>query len=426
MGRPMTISEKIIAAHAGKESVKPSDIVEVVPDVLMANDVTTPPAIEEMAKMGADRVFDPERVVFVMDHFTPNKDIRSATMCQKAREFARAQGIRRFFDGGYGIEHVVLPELGIVRPGDLVIGADSHTTTYGGLGAFSTGVGQTDLAGALALGKIWLKVPETIRCVFKGNLPKWVGGKDLVLAVIGRIGVDGALYRALEFAGEVLRQIDMDGRFTMCNMAIEAGGKAGIVEPDEHTEEYVKRTESEYARPMKWGFVRGDPDAQVAKTIEIQVSDMEPQVAAPHIPSNVVPVSKLKDVTIDQVVIGSCTNGRLSDLRAAAEVLRGKKVSRWVRTLVVPGSQRVFLQALKEGIVETLAEAGAAISVPTCGPCFGGHTGALGAGERCVSTTNRNFVGRMGHEKSELYLANPAVAAASAVLGRIAHPEEVV
>ncbi|NPV71979.1 MAG: 3-isopropylmalate dehydratase large subunit [Firmicutes bacterium] len=421
----MTISEKIIAIHAGKDSVKPGDIVEVAPDVLMANDVTAPPAIEEMAKMGADKVFDPDRVVFVMDHFTPNKDIRSATMCQKAREFAKKQGIRRFFDGGYGIEHVVLPELGIVRPGDLIVGADSHTTTYGGLGAFSTGVGQTDLAGAMALGKIWLKVPETIRCVFNGNLPKWVGGKDLVLAVIGRIGVDGALYCALEFAGEAMRQLDMDGRFTMCNMAIEAGGKAGIVEPDESTEEYVKEAQSEYARPMKWGPVRGDPGAPAFKILEFQVGDMEPQVAAPHIPSNVVPVSRLKDVKIDQVVIGSCTNGRLNDLRVAAEVLKGKKVDRWVRALAVPGSQRVFLQALKEGIIQTLAEAGVAISAPTCGPCFGGHTGAITAGERCVSTTNRNFVGRMGHEKSELYLANPAVAAASAILGRIAHPGEV-
>ncbi len=423
--QPMTISEKIIALHAGKDRVRPGDIVEVTPDVLMANDVTAPPAIEEMAKMGARRVFDPDRIVFVMDHFTPNKDVRSATMCQKARDFAGSQGIKRFFDGGYGIEHVILPELGIVRPGDLIVGADSHTTTYGGLGAFATGVGQTDLAAAMALGRTWLKVPETIRCVFNGTLPVWVGGKDLVLAVIGRIGVDGALYCALEFAGEAMKQVDMDGRFTMCNMAIEAGGKAGIVEPDDLTEAYVRGAHSEYERPAAWGVVRGDPDARVARILEFDVEGMEPQVAAPHIPSNVVPVSRLKDVKIDQVVIGSCTNGRLGDLRLAAGVLKGRKVSRGVRALAVPGSRSVFLQALKEGVIQVLAEAGVTISAPTCGPCFGGHTGVLAAGEKCVSTTNRNFVGRMGHETSELYLANPAVAAASAVLGRIGHPEEV-
>lgn len=425
MSKAMTISEKIIAMHAGIEYVAPGDIVEVRPDLLMANDVTAPPAIAEMAKMNATRVFDPDRIVLVMDHFTPNKDLRSARACQQAREFAKKQGIKRFFDAGFGIEHVVLPELGMVHPGDLIIGADSHTVTYGALGAFATGVGQTDLAALMALGRTWLKVPETIRCVFEGKLPYWIGGKDLVLAAIGRLGVDGALYCALEFAGQAIRELDMDGRLTMCNMAIEAGAKAGIVEPDELTQRFVEMAQSEYSTPARWPAVRSDPEAPVKQVLTFDVTNMEPQVAAPHLPSNVHPVSELKHVKIDQVVIGSCTNGRLSDLRVAASVLKGKKVNRWVRAFAIPGSQQVYMAALREGIIQTLAEAGVVVTAPTCGPCFGGHTGVIADGEKCVSTTNRNFVGRMGHESSEVYLAGPAVAAASAIAGRIAHPEEV-
>ncbi|MGB9866593.1 MAG: 3-isopropylmalate dehydratase large subunit [Bacillota bacterium] len=425
MSRPMTISEKIIALHAGMEQVQPGDIVEVKPDLLMANDVTAPPAISEMFKMNATRVFDPDRIAFVMDHFTPNKDLRTARACRQTREFAAKQGIKRFFDAGFGIEHVVLPELGMVHPGDLVIGADSHTVTYGALGAFATGVGQTDLAALMAIGRTWLKVPETIRCVFQGKLPRWVGGKDLVLTVIGRLGVDGALYCALEFAGPAIHELNMDGRFTMCNMAIEAGAKAGIIEPDETTQRFVEAAKSEYSTPPRWPVARSDPDAPVKQVVTFDVTDMEPQVAAPHLPSNVHPVSKLAGIPIDQVVIGSCTNGRLSDLRMAASILKGKRVSPRVRAFAIPGSQQVYMAALREGIIEALVEAGVVVTAPTCGPCFGGHTGVIADGERCVSTTNRNFVGRMGHETSEVYLAGPAVAAASAVAGRIAHPEEV-
>lgn len=398
----MTLVEKILAAHAGRAEVRPGEIVQVRPDLLMTNDVSGPIAVDVFKSMGAARVFDEEKVVIILDHFTPNKDIKAAKASSKMRAFARDYGIKHFYDAGFGIEHVVLPEMGLVYPGDVVIGGDSHTVTYGGLGAFATGVGSTDLAGAMALGEIWLKVPETIRFEFRGRPGAWVGGKDLILLAIGRIGVSGALYCAMEFGGEAVAGLGLDGRFTMCNMAIEAGAKAGIVEPDENTKDCVYRS-----------------------VVEFDVTDMAPQVAAPHLPSNVKPVCEFKDVRIHQVIIGSCTNGRISDLRAAAEILKGRKVDKWVRTLVIPGSQEIYRQAVKEGLIEVFIESGAIVTCPTCGPCFGGHTGALDEGERCVSTTNRNFLGRMGHEKSEIYLAGPYVAASSAVAGRIAHPGEV-
>ncbi|MDK2881771.1 MAG: 3-isopropylmalate/(R)-2-methylmalate dehydratase large subunit [Bacillota bacterium] len=433
----MTITEKILAAHAGRDKVCPGEIVEVRPDLLMTNDISGPIAVDVFKSMGAARVFDREKVVIILDHFTPNKDVKAAKSSSKMREFARSQGLVHFYDAGFGIEHVVLPELGLIKPGDLVIGADSHTVTYGALGAFATGVGSTDLAGAMALGQIWLKVPETIRFEFKGKPNRWIGGKDLILLAIGRIGVSGALYCAMEFGGEAIASLGMDGRFTMCNMAIEAGAKAGIVEPDEKNLEWLKEIRArrgmgeisgnEADGPWNETIVRlrSDGDCNYKSIITFDVSELEPQVAVPHLPSNVRPVSELKDVKIHQVVIGSCTNGRISDLRAAAEILKGKKVSKWVRTLVIPGSQAVYKQALEEGLIDVFVDSGAIVSAPTCGPCFGGHMGALDEGERCVSTTNRNFVGRMGHEKSEVYLSGPYVAAASAIAGRIAHPEEV-
>ncbi|HHW17612.1 MAG TPA: 3-isopropylmalate dehydratase large subunit [Firmicutes bacterium] len=420
----MTITEKILAVHAGKEKVRPGEIVQVRPDLLMTNDISGPIAVDVFKSMGAARVFDPEKVVIVLDHFTPNKDVKAAKSSTKMREFARSQGIVHFYDAGFGIEHVVLPELGLVRPGDLVIGGDSHTVTYGALGAFATGVGSTDLAGAMALGEIWLKVPETIRFEFTGKPSRWIGGKDLILLAIGRIGVSGALYCAMEFGGEAIANLGMDGRFTMCNMAIEAGAKAGIVEPDEKTLAWLNEIRGDISS-QTIGLLHSDEDCAYKSVIRFDVSDLEPQVAVPHLPSNVRPVSELKDVEIHQVVIGSCTNGRISDLRAAAEILRGRKVNKWVRTLIVPGSQRVYRQALQEGLVDVFIDSGAIVAAPTCGPCFGGHTGVLDEGERCVSTTNRNFLGRMGHEKSEVYLSGPYVAAASAIAGRIAHPEEV-
>lgn len=430
----MTVTEKILAAHAGKETVRPGEIVEVRPDLLMANDVSGPIAVDVFQSMGAARVFDPDKVVIVLDHFTPNKDTKAAKSSAKMREFARSQGIVHFYDAGFGIEHVVLPELGLIGPGGLVIGADSHTVTYGALGAFATGVGSTDLAGAMALGQIWLKVPETIRFEFNGRPSRWVGGKDLILLAIGRVGVSGALYCAMEFGGEAIADLGMDGRFTMCNMAIEAGAKAGIVEPDEKTLAWLGeirrrwQTQGEHSGdvlPHVADRLRSDKDCTYKSVIAFDVSDLEPQVAVPHLPSNVRPISELKDVKIHQVVIGSCTNGRISDLRAAAEILRGRKVDKWVRTLIIPGSQGVYRQALREGLIDVFVDSGAIVAAPTCGPCFGGHLGILDEGERCVSTTNRNFLGRMGHEKSEVYLSGPYVAAASAIAGRLAHPEEV-
>ncbi|TEB07981.1 2,3-dimethylmalate dehydratase large subunit [Pelotomaculum schinkii] len=418
----MTITEKILAAHAGRKRVSPGELINARVDLTLGNDITAPVAVREFERIGVAGVFDRERVALVPDHFTPNKDIKSAGQVAILREFARKHDLPNFFEvGRMGIEHCLLPEQGLVGPGDLIIGADSHTCTYGALGAFSTGVGSTDLAAAMALGEIWLKVPETIKFVFEGELQPWVGGKDLILHVIGDIGVDGARYQAMEFAGPAIENLSMDGRFTMCNMAIEAGGKNGIVAPDEKTRAFV---EGRCRRPYR--FYRSDPDAGYKEVRRYDASRVEPQVAFPHLPENSRPISDVGDVEIQQVVIGSCTNGRMEDLRAAAMVIKGKKVHKNVRLIIFPGTQEIYLQALREGLIETLVEAGGAVSTPTCGPCLGGHMGILAAGERCVATTNRNFVGRMGHTESEVYLSNPAVAAASAVLGRIAGPTEVL
>ena len=416
----MTLAETILAAHSGKKVLSPGDFINVRPDMILSNDITAPIAIKEFRRLGVKKVFDPKKIVMVPDHFVPNKDIASAEQAKMLREFAQEQGIIYFECGQMGIEHVLLHEQGLVLPGDVVIGADSHTCTYGALGAFATGMGSTDIATAMATGEIWMKVPQTIRFVYHGRLPKWVGGKDLILYTIGKIGVDGALYAAMEFTGEAIDNLSMDGRFTMSNMAIEAGGKAGLCRADGKTVKYVTpRAKRPYA------VYELSPASECAQVIEYDVSKLEPQVAAPHLPSNVKPVSVLKDVKIHQSVIGSCTNGRLEDLRLAASVIKGKKVAPYVRCIVIPGSQQVYLDAMEEGLVRIFIDAGCAFSTPTCGPCLGGHMGILAAGERAISTTNRNFVGRMGSPKSEVYLANPAVAAASAVLGRIASPEEL-
>jgi len=426
-----TLAEKIIAAHlAGGEGdtlshssneVSPRDLVEATVDVVLSNDITAPIAIREFERLGVERVFDPDRVVMVADHFAPNKDIQSAEQCRQMRQFARAQGLPNHFDvGSMGIEHVLLPEQGLVVPGDVVVGADSHTCTYGALGAFATGMGSTDIAVAMATGRVWMRVPETIRVVYRGRLQPWVGGKDLILYTIGQIGVSGARYMAIEFAGPAIDGLSMAGRFTMANMAIEAGAKAGLFAVDEATRSYL---DGRASRPYR--AYQADSDAAYAQVVEIDVGQIEPQVAFPHLPENARPVSQATDVRIDQAIIGSCTNGRLEDLRVAAGVLRGRRVCADVRCIVIPGSQQVYLDALREGLVETFIEAGAAVSTPTCGPCLGGHMGVLAAGERAVSTTNRNFRGRMGHPESEVYLAGPAVAAASAVAGRIARPEEI-
>lgn len=417
----MTITEKILASHAGRDVVEPGELVNVKVDVALGNDITAPVAIREFERLGVETVWDKDRVVIVPDHFVPNKDIKSAEQVKILREFARKHCLTNFFEvGRMGIEHCLLPEQGLVVPGDLVIGADSHTCTYGALGAFSTGVGSTDLAAAMALGETWLKVPESLKFIYRGELPQWVGGKDLILFTIGEIGVDGALYKAMEFCGPAIEKLNMDGRFTMANMAVEAGAKNGIIAPDNTTWEYVRGRAG-----RGYSFLESDRDADYAEVYEFDVSSLSPQVALPHLPENAKPVEEVTDITIDQVVIGSCTNGRLSDLRQAAGVLKGQKVNSNIRLLVIPGTQEIYRDALKEGIVEVFIEAGAAVSTPTCGPCLGGHMGILAAGERAVATTNRNFVGRMGHPESEVYLANPAVAAASAVLGRIAHPREV-
>lgn len=418
----MNITEKILARACGRDSVQAGDFVNAQLDLALANDITAPLAIKEFEAAGMTRVWDPERVVLVCDHFVPNKDIKSAEQAKLVREFARRQGLTNFFDvGRMGIEHVILPEKGLVVPGDVVIGADSHTCTYGALGAFATGVGSTDLAAGMATGEVWLRVPETIRFNYVGEPGRYVTGKDYILYTIGLTGVDGALYEAMEFGGEAIRALSMDGRFTMCNMAIEAGGKNGIVEPDATTEEYCRGRALREPVMMK-----SDEGAQYDRVIEIDVGAIEPQVAKPHLPSNTVPATELSELKIDQVVIGSCTNGRIEDLRMAAEVLKGRKVHPDVRALVFPGSQLVYQQAMKEGLIDTFIEAEVAVSTPTCGPCLGGHMGILAAGERCVSTTNRNFVGRMGHTKSEVYLAGPYVAAATAIAGTVAVPEEVL
>ncbi|WP_299227780.1 3-isopropylmalate dehydratase large subunit [Sulfurihydrogenibium sp.] len=417
----MTITEKIIAAHAGRDYVEPGELVTVKVDLAIANDITAPLAIKQLEKYGIDKVHDPNKIALVMDHFFPPKDIMSAQQIKISRDFAKKMGIKNYFEGqDSGVMHTLLPEKGYVVPGDLVIGADSHTCTYGGIGAFSTGVGSTDIAYIWATGETWLRVPESMKFVFYNKPQKWVGGKDFVLTVIGKIGVDGALYKAMEYQGEAIRALDIDNRLTIANMAIEAGGKSGIIEPDEKTVEWVrKRTNREFK------LYKSDPDAKYCCEYEFDASKIEPVVACPSLPSNVKPVSEVAGTHIDQVFIGSCTNGRLSDLRIAAAILKGKKVHPEVRCIVIPASDQIYKQALHEGIIEILADAGCLISTSTCGPCLGGHMGILAEGEVCLSTSNRNFVGRMGHPKSQVYLSSPAVAAASAVLGRIAHPDEV-
>jgi 3-isopropylmalate/(R)-2-methylmalate dehydratase large subunit len=420
MGQTMT--EKILAAHAGVEGMRPGQFVEVAVDLVLSNDITAPIAIREFEKLGVERVFDPNRVVMVADHFAPNKDIKSAQQCLAMRQFARQQGLRHHYDvGRMGIEHVLLPEQGLVVPGDVVVGADSHTCTYGALGAFATGMGSTDIAVAMATGRVWMRVPETIRIVYHGELQPWVGGKDLILYTIGQIGVDGARYQAIEFAGATVDNLPMTGRFTMANMAIEAGAKAGLFAVDDSTRAYVAPRAS-----RSYQVFQSDVDAVYARVIEVDASQIEPQVAFPHLPENARPVGHAGDVPIDQVVIGSCTNGWLEDLTVAAGILKGRQVHPDVRCIVIPGTQQVYLEALRQGLVEVFVEAGAVVSTPTCGPCLGGHMGVLAAGERAVSTTNRNFRGRMGDPESEVYLAGPAVAAASAVVGRVAGPEEVL
>lgn len=416
-----TISEKILAAHCGKKTVKAGEFIEPKVDIALGNDVTSPLAIKEFRAVGAKKVFDRNKVVLVMDHFTPNKDINSAEQVKFIREFAKEQKIVNYFEGGnVGVEHALLPEQGIVVPGDLVIGADSHTCTYGALGAFATGVGSTDLAAAMITGKIWLKVPSTIKFVYKGKLSKWVCGKDLILYTIGKIGVDGALYQSMEFTGPVIDKMPMSDRLAMANMAIEAGGKNGIFHPDQITLDYVKNRAK-----RNFKLFESDADAEYADIIEIDCSKISPQVSVPFLPSNTKAAKELKKINIDQVVIGSCTNGRIEDLRIAAKILKGKKVSSNVRLLIIPATPQIYAEALKEGLFEIFLKAGGLISAPTCGPCLGGHMGILAAGERCVATTNRNFVGRMGHTKSEVYLASPAVAAASAIKGCVADPNEL-
>jgi 3-isopropylmalate/(R)-2-methylmalate dehydratase large subunit len=416
-----TITQKILAAHCGKDSVEPGELITAKLDLVLGNDITAPIAIREFEKIGAGCVFDRDRVALVPDHYTPAKDIKSAQQVKEMRDFARKQGITHFFEiGRVGIEHTMLPDMGLVLPGDAVIGADSHTCTYGAIGAFSTGVGSTDLAAAMALGECWLRVPETIKFVYFGKLQKWVGGKDLILHTIGKIGVDGALYCSMELTGETIENLPIADRFTMCNMAIEAGAKNGIVPPDEITLEYVRpRAKREFK------VYKSDPDAAYKEIIEIDCSKLEPQVSFPHLPENAKPLSQVGNVRIDQSVIGSCTNGRIEDLRIAAQVLKGRKVHSDVRLIVLPATREIWTQAMHEGLFDIFVEAGGAVSTPTCGPCLGGHMGCLAEGERAIATTNRNFVGRMGHPKSEVYLAGPAVAAASAVLGRIGGPDEL-
>jgi len=417
-----TITEKILLAHTNKKSIAPGDFIYAKIDMALGNDITAPIAIKEFESTGTKNVFDRKKIALVPDHFTPAKDMKSADQAKILQRFAIKHRIENYFElGEMGIEHALLPEKGLVGPGDLIIGADSHTCTYGALGAFSTGVGSTDLAAGFINGHVWLKVPETIKFVYHGKLGKWVSGKDLILHTIGDIGVDGALYKAMELTGEVIRSLCMDDRLAMCNMAIEAGGKSGIIEPDEITRRYIRGE----GRRVKGEFYKSDKDAKYCEIREYDVKKIEPQVSAPHLPSNAGPVTKFKSIKIDQSVIGSCTNGRISDLRIAAKVLKGKKKDPRVRLIIIPATQKIYLQAIKEGLAEVFLKAGGVFSTPSCGPCLGGHLGILAKGDRAIATTNRNFRGRMGHPDSEVYLSNPAVAAASAVKGRIAHPEEI-
>ena len=424
----MTITQKILADHAGVPEVKAGDLIEAKLDYVLGNDVTTPPAIKIFKQLGVDKVFDKDRVCLIQDHFTPNKDIKSAELCKTMRCFAKEQEIRHFYELGrreMGIEHVILPDNGIVLPGDMVIGADSHTCTYGALGAFSTGVGSTDLACAMARGVTWFRVPEAIRVILKGSFRKYVTGKDLILHLIGMIGVDGALYRSLEFEGEGLKSISMAGRLTICNMAIECGAKNAIFPFDEYTLRFIAKSNPKRFSASDYKIYTADEDAEYVQTIEIDLSEVPLTVALPSIPSNTKKASECTDLKIDQVVIGSCTNGRLEDIGAAAEILKGLKVHEDVRCIIIPGSQKIYRYALEAGWLRIFDDAGCVISTPTCGPCLGGHMGVLAKGERCVSTTNRNFVGRMGDTGSEVILSGVPVAAASAVLGRVGTPDEL-
>jgi 3-isopropylmalate/(R)-2-methylmalate dehydratase large subunit len=417
----MTITEKILAKHAGLESITPGEIINAKIDVALGNDITAPIAIDEFRKCGGTKVFDPEKVVLVPDHFTPNKDIASAEQCQRLRTFAQEQNLPHYFEQGeVGIEHALLPEQGLVLPGDVIIGADSHTCTYGALGAFATGVGSTDLAYAMMTGEAWFRVPETMKFVYEGKPPQWVDGKDLILFTIGDIGVEGASYKAMEFTGEAIARLSMAGRFTMANMAIEAGAKNGIFIPDDRTKAFV-----EERKAREYTFYESDPDADYVAVKHYDISGLEPQVAFPSLPSNVRSIREIDAIPIDQVVIGSCTNGRIEDFRTAAQLLRGRKVAPYVRLIIIPATPTIYRHALEEGLIQVFAESKAVISPPTCGPCLGGHMGVLAKGERAVATTNRNFVGRMGDPESEVYLAGPAVAAASAVLGRIGGPDDL-
>jgi 3-isopropylmalate/(R)-2-methylmalate dehydratase large subunit len=424
-----TISQKILAKHAGLKSVEPGQLINCRVDLVLGNDITAPPAIKEFEKIGVSKVFDKKKIYLVPDHFTPAKDIKSAEQVKMMRHFAKKYGIVNFFEiGCMGVEHALLPEMGAIKPGDLIIGADSHTCTYGALGAFSTGVGSTDMAAGMATGEVWFKVPEQLKFVYLGKLPKWVEAKDLILYTIGQIGVDGARYMSMEFTGPAVKALSVEGRLTMANMAIEAGGKNGIFVPDSKTLAYLKNKIANNHLSFvisHLSLFQSDPDAEYKEIFEWDVSRIEPQISFPHLPSNTKPVSKCSSVKIDQSVIGSCTNGRIEDMRVAAKVLKGKKVNKGVRLLVIPATQKVELQMIKEGLTEIFLKAGAAVSTPTCGPCLGGHMGILAEGEKAIATTNRNFIGRMGHPKSEVYLSNVAVAAASAVAGRIVSPGDL-
>ncbi len=417
----MTMTQKILAAHAGLSEVKAGQLIEANLDLVLGNDITSPVAINEMKKMDNQTVFDKDKIALVMDHFIPNKDIKSAENCKCCRDFAGEHRITNYFDvGEMGIEHALLPEKGLVVAGDAVIGADSHTCTYGALGAFSTGVGSTDMAAGMVTGKAWFKVPSAISFELVGKPGKWISGKDVILHIIGMIGVDGALYQSMEFTGEGIQYLTMDDRFTICNMAIEAGGKNGIFPVDDLAAAYMKEHSTK-----EFTVYQADDDAEYEQTYTIDLSQLKPTVSFPHLPENTKTIDEVGEIAIDQVVIGSCTNGRMDDMRAAAQVMKGRKVAKGVRCIVIPATQAIYLQSMREGLLETFIEAGAVVSTPTCGPCLGGYMGILAAGERCISTTNRNFVGRMGHVDSEVYLASPAVAAASAVLGRIACPCEL-
>ena len=417
----MTMTQKILAKHAGLESVRSGQLIEAELDMILGNDITSPVAINEFKKLGIDKVFNRDKISIVPDHFTPNKDIKAAEQCKVVREFVKSKKISNYFEvGQMGIEHALLPEKGLTVAGDVIIGADSHTCTYGALGAFSTGVGSTDMAAGMATGKAWFKVPSAIKFNLTGKPSKWVSGKDVILHIIGMIGVDGALYKSMEFTGDGIANLTMDDRFTIANMAIEAGGKNGIFPVDDITREYMKEHSK---RP----FVEysADDDAEYEQVYDINLAEIKPTGAFPHLPENTHTVDSIDDIKIDQVVIGSCTNGRIDDLRCAAKILEGRKVAKGLRVIVIPATQKIYLQAIEEGLVQTFINAGAVVSTPTCGPCLGGYMGILAEGERCVSTTNRNFVGRMGHVDSEIYLASPAVAAASALKGEIADPNEL-